>query len=165
MNNLRRATPLFVVALLGSGIVFGVLLRPLSVRFGATPPQVGWGAATMLFVIAVLVGGLAWNTWQSLHKKKERMTSEHGVKLLALSRSSLIVGALFAGTYTGYALSYLNDVDTPLGSDRVWHSGFAAFAGLLLVTAALLLEHACRIPGGEDDDPSSGNGGAAASAA
>lgn len=165
MNNVRRATPLFVVALLAVGIIFGVLLRPLSTRFDATPPQVGWGAATMLFGLAVLIGGLAWNTWQSLHKKKERMTSEHGVKLLALSRSSLIVGALFAGTYAGYALSYLDDFDTPLGSDRVWHSGFAALAGLLLVTASLLLERACRIPGGEDDDPSVGNGGAAASAA
>lgn len=164
MNNLRRATPLFVVALLGSGIIIGALLRPLTTRFDLTPPQPGWGAATMLFVLAVLIGGLAWNTWQSLHKKSERMTSEHGVKLLALSRSSLIVGGLFAGLYAGYALSYLKDHDTPLGSDRMWHSGLAAVAGLLLVTASLLLERACRIPGGEDDDPSSGTGAAASAA-
>lgn len=165
MRNLRRATPLFVVGLIGSGIVFGVLVRPVTARFGITTPQVGWGAATMLFVIAVLVGGLAWNTWQSLHKKHERMTSDHALKMLALSRSCLIVGGLFAGTYVGYALSYVKDFDTPLGSDRVWHSGVAAAASLLLVVAALLLERACRIPGTDDDDPSGSNGGAAASAA
>jgi hypothetical protein len=164
MSQLKRATPLFVVALIGAGIVFGVLLRPLSTRLDATSPQVTWGPATMLFVVALLVGGIAWNTWQSLHKKKQRMTSDHGVKMLALSRSCLIVGGLFGGMYAGYALSFVSDFDTPLGSDRVWHAGFAAAAGLLLVVASLLLERACRIPGGEDDDPSD-SGNAAASAA
>lgn len=164
MNEIRRASPLFVVALVGTGIVFGVLLRPLFTRLDVMPPQVGWGAATMLFVFALLVGGMAWNTWQILHKKNERMTSDHGVKMLALSRSSLIVGGLFGGGYAGYALSFLEDLDTPLGADRAWHAGFAALAGFLLVVAALLLERACRIPGNEDDDPSAG-GGTAASAA
>jgi hypothetical protein len=107
----------------------------------------------MLFVVALLVGALAWTTWQALHKKNERMTSDRGVKLLALSRSSLIVGGLFGGGYGGYALSYVRDLDTPLGSDRVWHAGFAGLAGLLLVVAALLLERACRIPGDDDEDP------------
>jgi len=62
MSQLKRATPLFVVALIGAGIVFGVLLRPLSTRLDATSPQVTWGPATMLFVVALLVGGIAWNT-------------------------------------------------------------------------------------------------------
>jgi hypothetical protein len=164
MSQLKRATPLFVIALIGTGIVFGVLLRPLFTRFEVTPPPVNWGPSTMLFVLAVLVGGIAWSTWQSLHKKNERITSDHGVKLLALSRSCLIVGGVFGGVYIGYALSFIEDLDTPLGADRVWHAGFAAVAGLLLVTASLLLERACRIPGGEDDDPT-GGGNAAASAA
>lgn len=164
MNNVKRATPLLVVGLVGAGAIVGALIRPLNMRFGTTPPQVGWAAATMLFAVAVIVGALAWTTWQSLHKKKERMTSEHGVKLLALSRSSLIVGGFFGGGYLGYALSYIHDIDTPLGRDRVWHSGVAAVAALLLLVAALLLERACRIPGGEDDDPTSGNGAAASTA-
>jgi hypothetical protein len=164
MSQLKRATPLFVVALIGAGIVFGVLMRPLFIRLDVTPPQVTWGPATMLLVVAVLVGGIAWNTWQSLHKKNERMTSDHGVKMLALSRSCLIVGGLFGGAYAGYAVSFVSDFDTPLGSDRVWHAGSAAVAGFVLVVASLLLERACRIPGGEDDDPS-GGGTTAASAA
>jgi hypothetical protein len=162
MNNLRKASALLVVALVGAGIIFGALLRPLFTRLDTMPPQVGWGAATMLFVIAAVIGGIAWNTWQSLHKKSQRMTSEYGVAMLALSRSTLIVGCLFGGTYAGYALSYVEDIDTPLGADRVLHSGFAALAGLLLVVAALLLERACRIPGNEDDDPSNDGGAAAA---
>ncbi|HJR89721.1 MAG TPA: DUF3180 family protein [Aeromicrobium sp.] len=150
---MKRATPLFVVALVGVGIIAGTLVRPLAARMHATPPQIGWGPATMLLTIAVLIAALAWNTWQSLHKKHERMTSDHGVKMLALSRSSLIVGALFGGGYGGYALSFVPHLDTPLGSARAWHAGAAAVAGLLLVVAALLLERACHIPGGDDEDP------------
>ena len=160
---MKRATPLFVVALIGGGIILGTLVRPLAARMDVTPPQIGWGPATMLFTIAVLIAGLAWNTWQSLHKKHERMTSDHGVKMLALSRSSLIVGGLFCGGYGGYAMSFASDFDTPLGSARVWHAGTAAVAGLLLVVAALLLERACHIPGGDDEEPEAN--GAAASAA
>ena len=160
---MKRATSLLVVGLVGAGVIIGVLVRPLALRFDATPPQVGWGPATMLFVFAVLIAGLAWNTWQSLHKKHERMTSDHGVKMLALSRSSLIVGGLFSGGYGGYALSFVPDFDTPLGSARVWHAGAAAVAGALLVVASLLLERACHIPGGDDEEPEAN--GAAASAA
>lgn len=159
---IRKATTLFVVALLGAGVITGSLIRPLSARFDVSSPQVTWGPTSMFFVLALLIGSLAWTTWQSLHKKKQRFTSEHGVKLLALSRASLIVGALFAGMYAGYALSFLPDRDTPLGSDRVWHSAFATGAALLLVVASLLLERACHLPGGEDDDPTTGNGAAAA---
>ncbi|MFL6090610.1 MAG: DUF3180 family protein [Aeromicrobium sp.] len=163
MRQLRRATPLLLVGLVGAGVIFGVLVRPVSARLGTTPPQVGWGPATMMFVFAVLVGALAWTTWQSLHRRHERMTSDHGIKMLALSRSSLIVGGLFGGGYGGFAISYIPDLDTPLGSDRVWHAGGAALAGLLLVAAALLLEWACHIPGTDDEDPEAN--GAAASAA
>jgi hypothetical protein len=75
----------------------------------------------------------------------------------------LIVGALFGGGYGGFALSFVPDLDTQLGSARVWHAGTAAVAGLLLVVAALLLERACHIPEGDDEDPEPN--GAAASAA
>jgi len=159
---MKRSTPLFVVAMVGAGVIIGTLVRPLAARMDATPPQIGWGPATMLFTIAALIAALAWNTWQSLHKKHERMTSDHGVKMLALSRSSLIVGGLFGGGYGGYAMSFVPDVDTQLGSARVWHAGAAAVAGLLLLVAALLLERACHIPGGDDEDPEAD--GAAATA-
>ena len=163
---MKRSTPLFVVALVGAGIIIGTLVRPLAARMDVTPPQIGWGPGTMLFTIAVLIAGLAWSTWQSLHKKHERMTSDHGVKMLALSRSSLIVGGLFGGGYGGYAMSFVADLDTPLVSARLWHAGAAAVAGALLVVAALLLERACHIPGGDDEDPEpNGSPGTAASPA
>ncbi|MGH3457829.1 DUF3180 domain-containing protein [Aeromicrobium sp.] len=149
---LRRTSAFLVVAMVTTGLVLGLLVRPVSVRLDASPPRVGWGAATTLFVVALIVGALAWSTWQSLHKKKQRMTSDHGVKMLALSRSCVIVGALFAGGYAGFAITFLGDLDTPLGEERALNGAAAAAAGLLLVIAALLLERACRLPEDHDDE-------------
>ncbi|MGI9085695.1 MAG: DUF3180 domain-containing protein [Aeromicrobium sp.] len=148
----RRTSALLVVAVVTIGLVFGLLVRPVSVRLDASPPRVGWGPATTLFVVALIVAALAWSTWQSLHKKNQRMTSDHGVKMLALSRSCAIVGALFAGGYGGFAITYLGDLDRPLGEERVLTGGAAAAAGILLLAAALLLERACRLPEDHDDE-------------
>jgi hypothetical protein len=147
---LRRTSARLVLAAVTIGLVIGLLVRPVSERLDASPPRVGWGPATTLFVVALIVGALAWSTWQSLHKKHQRMTSDHGVKMLALSRSCAIVGSLFAGGYGGFAVTFLGDLDTPLGEERALTAGAAAGAGILLLVAALLLERACRLP--EDDD-------------
>ena len=79
------------------------------------------------------------------------MTSEHGVTMLALAKSGAAVGALVAGFYAGFALAYLDALDSPLGQERVVHGGAAAVASLLLLIAALLLERACRVPGDDDE--------------
>jgi hypothetical protein len=146
----RRTSALYVAGWVSVGLVIGLLVRPVAVRLDANPPRVGFGAAATLFVVALVVGALAWSTWQSLHKKHQRMTSDHAAKMLALSRSCVIVGSLFAGGYGGFALAFINDLDTPLGHERAVNGGVAALAGALLLVAALLLERACRLP--EDDE-------------
>ena len=152
MRPARRASTLYVAGWVAIGLVIGLLVRPIADRLESSPPRVGWGAATTLFVVAIVVGSLAWSTWQSLHKKHERMTSDHAAKMLALSRSCVIVGALFAGGYGGFALAFVGDLDTPLGQERAVNGGVAALAGLVLLVAALLLERACRLPEDDDDE-------------
>ncbi len=133
-------------------LVAGRLLPSLLDRVDVHPPQVGWAPAVALVVGALVLGVLAWNTWQSLHKRHERMTSDHGVKLLALAKASSLVGAIVAGGYAGYAIAFARSWQTPLGQDRVVHSGAAAVGAVLLVVAALLLERALRVPGDGDED-------------
>ena len=152
MKPVRRTSAANVAAWAAIGLVIGLLVRPVAVRLDASPPRVGWGAATTLVVVALVVAALAWSTWQSLHKKHERMTSDHAAKMLALSRSCAIVGSLFAGGYGGFALTYVGDLDTPLGQERAVQAGGAAVAGILLLVAALLLERACRLPDDHDDE-------------
>lgn len=152
MRPARRTSAFQVAVWVSIGLVIGLLVRPVAERLDSSPPRVGWGAAATLFVVAVVVGTIAWSTWQSLHKKNQRMTSDHAAKMLALSRSCVIVGGLFAGGYGGFALAFVGDLDTPLGQERALTGGVAAVAGLLLVAAALLLERACRLPEDDDDE-------------
>ena len=55
-----------------------------------------------------------------------------------------------AGIYFGYAVSWLG-VDTDLAMQRTVRSAVAGVAGLLVVTAGLLLERACRVPPSDDE--------------
>jgi len=140
----------------GAGLVAGRLVRTVIESLERSAPRVGWSAALTLLLAAAVLGGFAWTTWQSLHKRGERMTAAHGIKMLALAKASALVGALFSGGYFGYALAFADAFDTPLGKERVIHSGLAGVAGLLVMIASLLLERALRVPGGEDEDDKGG---------
>jgi len=150
----RRTSALVIASLIGIGLVVGRLIPAIIVRLDGNIPRVSWAAAGALLLGAAIVGWLAWSTWESLHKKKRRMTSDHGVTMLALAKASSVVGALFAGSYGGFAAAFIGSTDSPLGKERFVHAGGAAIAGLLLMIAGLLLERALRLPGGDDE----GNG-------
>lgn len=158
----RRTTAVHVAALVAIGLLVGALVRPVSVRMGASPPRPGWLVAVLLAALAVLVGFLAWSTWQSLHRRKQRMTSQHAITLLALAKACGIVGGLSTGVYGGIALSFVRDWDTLFGRDRVLQGGTAAVTGVLLLVAALVLEWALRVPQGEDEDDDAPPGAATA---
>jgi MFS family permease len=151
MNRDRSTSALLIAALIGLGLVVGRLIPPLIVRLGGNVPRLSWAAPLTLFLAAFVVGIIAWNTWQSLHKKHQRMTSDHGIKMLALAKSCAVVASLVAGVYGGFALAFIEALDSPLGKERVVRGTAAAVASLLLLVAALLLERACRVPGDDDE--------------
>lgn len=152
MNRSRRTSVLWVVAVFAAGLVVGLLTPPVIVRFDGTVPRISWVAGLLLFAAAAGVGVLAYNTWQALHKHKSRMTSQHAVTMLSVAKAGTAVGALIGGFYTGFALAYLDDLDTMLGRERALHGGAAAAASIALLVASLLLERACIVPHDDDDD-------------
>lgn len=165
MTSVRGTSVLGLTALGGAGVVVGRLAPPVIDSFDGNAPRVGWSAAVTLFIAAGIIGIIAWNTWQSLHKKHQRMTSDHAIRMLSLAKASSLVGALFAGLYLGYALAFIDALDTEFGRERAIHAGVAGLAGILMVVAALLLERALRVPGGEDEDGKDGNADAGATPA
>jgi polyferredoxin len=152
MKLARPTSALLIAALLALGVIAGRLTPPLIVRLDGTPPRLGWVAPLTLLAAAAGVGTLAWNTWQSLHKKRERMTAEHGIRMLSLAKSCAVVGAVVAGYYGGFAFAYVDTLDSMLGRERFIRGLAAAVASLLLLVAGLLLERACRLPDDSDDD-------------
>ena len=140
-----------VVAALFGGLA-GWLLVVIGNAFDLTPPEVPWSAPIALVVVAALVGGLAYTTHQRIQVRHERMEPSRAVGLLVLGKASALAGAVVAGGYFAYALMFLARLDAAAPRDRVIRSVVAVVAGLALCGVGLLLERACRVPGGDSDD-------------
>lgn len=143
-GRLRPTSPGPITAWAVVGLVGGWLFRPLADRFLDTAPIVTWTQVLTLFLMAAILGGTAWITWRAVHVRRERLEPQHAVNRLVLARASALVGALAAGGYLGYAVSWLG-VDVELASQRAWRSATAAAGGVAMTITAVLLERACRV--------------------
>ena len=70
------------------------------------------------------------------------------VNRFVAGRASALAGALVAGAYVGYALSWVG-VAAEGGPDRMIHAGAAALAAVAMTVAGVLLERACRTGSGD----------------
>jgi len=134
------------------GLVVGWVLHPLIEHWRGVAPVVTWVQPLVLYLIAAILGGTAWITWRQLHVRRERLEPHHAVNRLVLARACTLVGALLGGGYLGYAVSWLGYSDDPAAQDRLVRSVVAGVAGIMIVVAARLLEHACRVHEEEDDE-------------
>ena len=149
-GRLRPTSPGALTAWAVIGLVGGWLLHAVTDRLGATAPVVTWAQPLALVLVAAILGATAYVTWRAVHVHQVRLDPQQAVNRLVLARACALVGALVAGGYLGYALSWLG-VDTDLADQRMWRSVLAAAAGAATVVTALLLERACRVPSDEDD--------------
>ena len=148
-----RPTPpraLAVAALFGALTGWLIVVAANSLDFVA--PQVPWTAPIGLIVIAALVGVFAYATHARIQVRKERMEPQRAVAFLVLGKASALAGALVAGGYLAYAVLFVTRLEAEAPRDRVIRSAIAAAAGVGLAVAGLLLERACRVPGGEDEE-------------
>jgi hypothetical protein len=126
------------------GLVLGWLLRPVSVAVNGTAPTVSWLPAVTLLFVALIVGWLAWSTFRTVHRRRGHLEPHHAVNRLVLAKACTLGGALVAGAYAGYAISWVGLTEALLARERMLHAALAALAGVALVVGALLLERACR---------------------
>jgi hypothetical protein len=153
------------VKLLASAAFVGVLLGwfggTLLERSEGVAPSVPWTSVLVLVFAAAVLGGTAWSTWRTIHRQRRWIDPHRAVYYLVLAKASSLVGALMAGVYVGFGARFLDDLAAPLPQERVLRAGLVAVAALLVVTAALLLERACRVPRPPDDEearPGTGTG-------
>ncbi|HZJ06290.1 MAG TPA: DUF3180 domain-containing protein [Nocardioidaceae bacterium] len=140
--------PTSVGALVGfalTGLVLGWLVRPLGIAMNDSAPTVGWLPVLALMFVALIVGSVAFVTHRSLHRRHERLEPHQAVNRLVLAKSCALAGAMVAGGYFGYALSWLGLVEAELARQRVTQSLVGGLAGVLIVVGSLLLERACRV--------------------
>lgn len=141
---------LAVAALFGA--LAGWLIVAAANSFDLVAPQVPWTAPVGLFLIAALVGVIAYSTYQRIHVRRQRIEPQRAVAFLVLGKASALAGALVAGGYLTYALMFITRLDAAAPRDRVIKSAVAAVAGVALAVAGLLLERACRVPKSDDEE-------------
>lgn len=151
----RPLAPLSQRAITLAGIV-GVAIGWLAHRvwdsaYASSPaPLVSWLQPASLAVVGALLLLLAGITHKQI-KERHLLEPQKAVNRLVLGRAGALAGALVAGAYLGYAISWLDYAGDPLAAQRIWLSLAAAAAGLLVVLGGLLLERACRIDPPEAD--------------
>ncbi|GAA0579686.1 DUF3180 domain-containing protein [Kribbella sandramycini] len=139
---------LVAIAVLCTAIGF-TMVRAIEAG-GGVAPAVSWLTLIAWAFLAALLLAAARNTHQRVQVRRERIEASRAVFLLLIGKASAFVGALCTGVYAGFALSFLRGVSASGPRNRVIMAGLAAVISVLVVTAGLLLERACRIP--EDPD-------------
>jgi len=122
----------------------------------AQAPQLPWTAAPALLLLALAEAITGRNLKARIQGRVDgKPLAPIGVaRAAALAKASSLGGAVFAGLAGGaliYALRYTN---LPVARHDAVSTGITLAAAIILVVAALYLEHCCRAPSknGRDDD-------------
>ena len=144
VGRLRPTSAAVLTAWGVAGLVGGWLLHAYADRSMDAAPIVTWAQPLALFLVAAILGVTARATWRTVQVRRERLLPHQAVNRLVLARACAYVGALVAGGYLGYALSWVG-VTAELAEQRAVRSLVAALGGACVVVTALLLERACRV--------------------
>jgi len=126
------------------GLVLGWLWKLVAEELNGTAPLVSWVQPAALWLVAAAIAITAWQTHRAVQVRRERLEPHRAVNRLVLARAGALVGALVAGGYAGYAVSWIGD-PAELAGQRILRSAVAVLAGIVMVAGALLLERACRV--------------------
>ena len=143
-GTLRPLSYAVVTAWAIAGLVLGWLWHPVAERLTGTAPVISWAQPAALWLVAVAIGITTWQTHRAVQVRRERLEPHQAVNRLVLARAGALVGALVAGGYAGYAISWIGD-PAELAGERILRSVVAVVAGVVIVVGALLLERACRV--------------------
>lgn len=145
-DHLAPMRPAALVAVALFGVALGWSLHGFADGFGGARP-VTWLQWVALWFFGAALGGVAYVTRRQVRSVGATVDGDRMVNRLVLSRASMLVGALVAGGYLGYALTWL-DSHPDLVVERVVHALLASLGGLVVLVCGKLLERACRVPPG-----------------
>ncbi len=145
------------------GLVGGWSLHRVADATWGYAPAVSWSQVLAPYVAAGFLGVLAWVTWGQLQpggsrsrwwspgrrSGHARLDFQRSVNRLVLARACALVGALLAGGYFGFAMSWL----FISGDYALTHAIRAAVTGLggtVMTLSALMLQRACRVRSGDE---------------
>jgi fructose-specific phosphotransferase system IIC component len=118
-------------------------------------PQLPWLPAVTLFVLALVEVVLARGTSARIARKPGRPPVQplQVARLVVLAKASSLLGAIFGGFSAGLLIWLLIERSRLAAAGRdVPEAAATVIASILLVIAALWLEHSCRVPKRPEDE-------------
>jgi hypothetical protein len=120
-------------------------------------PQLPWTAAPALLVLAAAEAMTGRNLRARIQGRGDgKPLAPIGVaRAAALAKASSLGGAVFAGLAGGSLIYTLRFTNLPVARHDAVSTGITLVSAIILVSAALYLEHCCRTPprnGGDGDD-------------
>ncbi len=149
-RRLRPMSPAGLSVCAVVGLAAGWLFHRMTDTETSLPPQVPWAQPLALFLVAAILLGTARSTRRTITQHAGRLSPHQAVNRLVLARACAYVGALAAGVYLGYAISWIGDGSSDMAGQRAFRAALAGVAGILVVVGGLVLERACRVPPGDD---------------
>lgn len=120
-------------------------------------PSLPWAPALALLVLAAAEAITGRNLKARIGGRRDdgkALAPIAVVRAAALAKASSLGGAVFAGLAAGCLLYSLGLASLPVAGRNAINSGVILGSAVILIAAALYLEHCCRAPSRSDDDDS-----------
>ena len=147
-GSLRPTTGRALTIAAVTGLVGGWASHQVVERLTGQPPLVSWTQSLALVLVGAIMAFLAWQTWLTVQVRGEWLEPQRAVNRLVLARACALGGALVAGGYVGYAVSWLDDA-SQRADQWILRAVVAALGAGVVTVASLVLERACRTDGGD----------------
>ena len=138
-----------------TAVAFGALAYLFMRRYFGSVPDVTWLAGLAMAALGVVEGIAAHNTRAKIERRPRAgaLNPLFVARLVVLAKASAMVGALFAGVYGGVTAWALSERGTlQVAAHNLAPAAAGLVGALVLVAAALALEHACRVPKPPDEE-------------
>lgn len=144
--------PVLAAALIAAAVVSWAVVRFLYTSL----PLLPWTMVPSLLLLALGELYTALVTRARIQRRPGTRPVEPLVaaRLAALAKASAHAAAALAGVFGGVAVYLASSLDKPTPRRDFWVSTGTALAAVALIVAALVLEHACRVPKGPEDEDS-----------
>ncbi len=138
-----------------AALVAGVLSWLAFYQFYADIPDLNWLPGLTLAGLAIVEFVAARNTRQRIERRpgQPRVNPFLAARYAVLAKASSLAAAIFAGVYAGAGVWALAQRGQLRVADQDLPPAVGGLIGsIALVTAAIVLEKACRVPPSDDDD-------------
>lgn len=142
---MRPVKPWHLVAV---AVIVALVTLLLLRMFYSDLPVVPWTAVPTVLLLAIGETITANSTKARIAREPNTKPVEPlaVARLTALAKASAYGGALFAGAFAGFALYTVPMLSQPNPRSDFFSSAGSFVACVLLVCAALYLEHCCKVP-------------------